>query len=276
MGEALYAQLGEDRPDIAHRTYAPVGSHRDLLAYLVRRLLENGANSSFVALAADDRGAGIAIAAASGRHHRQRRQCRASEHSAAGATSIGRSGKIRAASNSASARRWSSSLRRSPPHNTAATGSIARSTTEARPMPAIAAARRRLQGTGAERRPQTRAAALEKAADLLEQRARAFHRAAASARAARRSTTRSRKSARPWISAATMRRRGAKLFGDGEAMPGPTGESNVLVPARPWRLRRDLAVEFSAGDLPGPGHGGADGGQRGRCKAGRADAADCG
>jgi RHH-type proline utilization regulon transcriptional repressor/proline dehydrogenase/delta 1-pyrroline-5-carboxylate dehydrogenase len=54
MGDALYAQLGEDRPDIAHRTYAPVGSHRDLLAYLVRRLLENGANSSFVALAADE------------------------------------------------------------------------------------------------------------------------------------------------------------------------------------------------------------------------------
>src|ERR1700730_7379930 len=55
MGEALYAQLSADRPNIAHRTYAPVGSHRDLLAYLVRRLLENGANSSFVALAADDK-----------------------------------------------------------------------------------------------------------------------------------------------------------------------------------------------------------------------------
>src|SRR4051812_34712729 len=54
MGEALYAQLSEDRPDLAYRTYAPVGSHRDLLAYLVRRLLENGANSSFVALAADE------------------------------------------------------------------------------------------------------------------------------------------------------------------------------------------------------------------------------
>src|SRR6202522_1705835 len=53
MGEALYAQLSADRPKIAHRTYAPVGSHRDLLAYLVRRLLENGANSSFVALAGD-------------------------------------------------------------------------------------------------------------------------------------------------------------------------------------------------------------------------------
>src|SRR3979490_2014452 len=54
MGEALYAQLTEDRPALAYRTYAPVGSHRDLLAYLVRRLLENGANSSFVAVAADD------------------------------------------------------------------------------------------------------------------------------------------------------------------------------------------------------------------------------
>src|SRR5450432_4373055 len=54
MGDALYKQLGEDHPELAWRTYAPVGSHRDLLAYLVRRLLENGANSSFVAVAADD------------------------------------------------------------------------------------------------------------------------------------------------------------------------------------------------------------------------------
>jgi RHH-type transcriptional regulator, proline utilization regulon repressor / proline dehydrogenase / delta 1-pyrroline-5-carboxylate dehydrogenase len=53
MGEALYAQLSKDRPTLACRTYAPVGSHRDLLAYLVRRLLENGANTSFVASAAD-------------------------------------------------------------------------------------------------------------------------------------------------------------------------------------------------------------------------------
>jgi len=54
MGEALYEKLLADHPALACRTYAPVGSHRDLLAYLVRRLLENGANSSFVALAADD------------------------------------------------------------------------------------------------------------------------------------------------------------------------------------------------------------------------------
>lgn len=49
MGEALYDQvLRQDRLYIPVRIYAPVGSHSELLAYLVRRLLENGANSSFV------------------------------------------------------------------------------------------------------------------------------------------------------------------------------------------------------------------------------------
>jgi RHH-type proline utilization regulon transcriptional repressor/proline dehydrogenase/delta 1-pyrroline-5-carboxylate dehydrogenase len=53
MGEALYAALADTMPEAACRVYAPVGGHRDLLAYLVRRLLENGANSSFVSAAAD-------------------------------------------------------------------------------------------------------------------------------------------------------------------------------------------------------------------------------
>ena len=53
MGEALYEALLAEMPDIVCRVYAPVGRHADLLAYLVRRLLENGANSSFVSLAAD-------------------------------------------------------------------------------------------------------------------------------------------------------------------------------------------------------------------------------
>jgi RHH-type proline utilization regulon transcriptional repressor/proline dehydrogenase/delta 1-pyrroline-5-carboxylate dehydrogenase len=47
MSDALHAQLVKDR-GMRSRTYAPVGKHRDLLPYLVRRLLENGANSSFV------------------------------------------------------------------------------------------------------------------------------------------------------------------------------------------------------------------------------------
>ncbi|TCR92091.1 bifunctional proline dehydrogenase/L-glutamate gamma-semialdehyde dehydrogenase PutA [Rhizobium sp. BK376] len=53
MGEALYNHLLSGNDRIACRIYAPVGGYRDLLAYLVRRLLENGANSSFVAMAGD-------------------------------------------------------------------------------------------------------------------------------------------------------------------------------------------------------------------------------
>jgi RHH-type transcriptional regulator, proline utilization regulon repressor / proline dehydrogenase / delta 1-pyrroline-5-carboxylate dehydrogenase len=53
MGETLYDTLLAELPQAACRVYAPVGGHRDLLAYLVRRLLENGANSSFVSVAAD-------------------------------------------------------------------------------------------------------------------------------------------------------------------------------------------------------------------------------
>ncbi len=53
MGDALYKALQEGHDRVPVRVYAPVGDHRDLLAYLVRRLLENGANSSFVHQIAD-------------------------------------------------------------------------------------------------------------------------------------------------------------------------------------------------------------------------------
>jgi len=53
MGETLYEALLDDLPDLTCRVYAPVGGYSDLLAYLVRRLLENGANSSFVSVSAD-------------------------------------------------------------------------------------------------------------------------------------------------------------------------------------------------------------------------------
>jgi len=52
MGEGVYREVLKDG-SIPCRVYAPVGEHRDLLAYLVRRLLENGANSSFVHQLAD-------------------------------------------------------------------------------------------------------------------------------------------------------------------------------------------------------------------------------
>ena len=56
MGEALYDRVVDSRSHGARcRIYAPVGSHEDLLAYLVRRLLENGANSSFVNRIVDER-----------------------------------------------------------------------------------------------------------------------------------------------------------------------------------------------------------------------------
>ena len=59
MGEGLYEELAKLEQGIGEkptpvRIYAPVGSHKELLAYLVRRLLENGANSSFVNRIADD------------------------------------------------------------------------------------------------------------------------------------------------------------------------------------------------------------------------------
>jgi RHH-type proline utilization regulon transcriptional repressor/proline dehydrogenase/delta 1-pyrroline-5-carboxylate dehydrogenase len=53
MGEALYEKLLSGNEALACRVYAPVGAHADLLAYLVRRLLENGANSSFASASAD-------------------------------------------------------------------------------------------------------------------------------------------------------------------------------------------------------------------------------
>jgi RHH-type proline utilization regulon transcriptional repressor/proline dehydrogenase/delta 1-pyrroline-5-carboxylate dehydrogenase len=60
MGTDLYAEvIGPDKMDVPCRVYAPVGSHEDLLPYLVRRLLENGANSSFVNRIVD---AGVSIA----------------------------------------------------------------------------------------------------------------------------------------------------------------------------------------------------------------------
>jgi RHH-type transcriptional regulator, proline utilization regulon repressor / proline dehydrogenase / delta 1-pyrroline-5-carboxylate dehydrogenase len=53
MGQGVYREVSLRNPDVPVRVYAPVGRHRDLLAYLVRRLLENGANSSFVHQLAD-------------------------------------------------------------------------------------------------------------------------------------------------------------------------------------------------------------------------------
>ena len=56
MGQSLYdSVVGEGDYNIPCRIYAPVGSHEDLLGYLVRRLLENGANTSFVNRIVDEK-----------------------------------------------------------------------------------------------------------------------------------------------------------------------------------------------------------------------------
>ena len=62
MGEALHDIVHSDQGTRC-RIYAPVGAHRDLLAYLVRRLLENGANSSFVNQIVDESVPAVDVAA---------------------------------------------------------------------------------------------------------------------------------------------------------------------------------------------------------------------
>ncbi|MEH2563063.1 bifunctional proline dehydrogenase/L-glutamate gamma-semialdehyde dehydrogenase PutA [Bradyrhizobium sp. AZCC 2289] len=225
MGEALYAQLGKHRPDIAFRTYAPVGSHRDLLAYLVRRLLENGANSSFVALAADEtvpvaallrRPADVIGTAGNARHPNiplprdlfspQRENSRGIEFGERAAL-----GQLVSAVAAETA---------------PATASIVE-TTPAEADAAIAAARAGFKGWS--RTPaDTRAKILARAADLLEQRSPHF--IALLQREGGKTLDDALSEVRE---AADFCRyyaaQGKKLFGESEAMPGPTGESNVLV-----------------------------------------------
>jgi RHH-type transcriptional regulator, proline utilization regulon repressor / proline dehydrogenase / delta 1-pyrroline-5-carboxylate dehydrogenase len=241
MGEALYARLSEDRPRLAYRTYAPVGSHRDLLAYLVRRLLENGANSSFVALAADDeipiktllrRPADIIGNAAQAQHPKiplphdlfmpQRINSRGVEFGARAAlgqliTDIA-CAKIPAKRNAADA----------PPADAER---------------AVAAARAGFSAWSATPASE-RAAMLEEAADLLE--ARRAHFMALLQREGGKTLDDALSELRE---AADFCRyyaaEGRKLFGGGEAMPGPTGESNEL------RLRgRGVFVAISPWNFP--------------------------
>ena len=224
MGEALYAKLGEDRPDIAHRTYAPVGSHRDLLAYLVRRLLENGANSSFVALAADEavpvsqllrRPADIIGSAENAAHPKiplprdlygpKRKNSRGIEFG-----------------ERAALEQLASDIAVAP---TPAAGSIA-DATETEANAAIAAARggfKHWARTPAE----MRAAALEKAADLLERRAARF--IALMQREGGKTLDDAISEVREAVDFCRYyAAQGRELFGEGKAMPGPTGESNML------------------------------------------------
>jgi RHH-type proline utilization regulon transcriptional repressor/proline dehydrogenase/delta 1-pyrroline-5-carboxylate dehydrogenase len=251
MGEALYAQLSEEHPELAYRTYAPVGSHRDLLAYLVRRLLENGANSSFVAIAADDsvpvatllrRPADIIGSAENARHPNirlprdlyrpQRRNSRGIKFGERAALSellceIAAETAPVAAAPLINGEMRSGAGRQvvSPIDQTTIVGNVIDATPE-QASEAVTAARggfRDWSRTPAE----TRAEILENAADLLEQ--RRAHFIALLQREGGKTLDDALSEVRE---AADFCRyyaaEGRKLFGQGDTMPGPTGESNVL------------------------------------------------
>jgi RHH-type proline utilization regulon transcriptional repressor/proline dehydrogenase/delta 1-pyrroline-5-carboxylate dehydrogenase len=224
MGEALYAQLAEDFPQLAYRTYAPVGSHRDLLAYLVRRLLENGANSSFVALAADDavpvksllhRPADIIGSPAQARHPNialprdllkpQRANSRGIEFGERAALDL-----LLAA--------IAAETKRVP-------GSVA-DATPAQALQAVGDARAGFKSWAATPASR-RAAALDQAAELLESRAAHFiallqHEGGKTLDDALSELREAADFCRYYAA------EGRKLFGQELAMPGPTGESNAL------------------------------------------------
>jgi RHH-type transcriptional regulator, proline utilization regulon repressor / proline dehydrogenase / delta 1-pyrroline-5-carboxylate dehydrogenase len=255
MGEALYAQLIADHPALSCRTYAPVGSHRDLLAYLVRRLLENGANSSFVALAADDtvavakllrRPADIIGAAENARHpkiplpldlYRPKRQnsrglefgdhaalqallaaVRAETVPVAATTLI--DGKAGSKTGVGEARQLAS-----PIDPKMSIGSVIEATFEDANA-AIAAARTGFLSWS--RTPATtRASYLDRAADLLEQRAGRF--IALLQREGGKTLDDAVSEAREAVDFCRYYASlGRDLFGASETMPGPTGESNIL------------------------------------------------
>jgi len=241
MGEALYAKLADDRPGIACRTYAPVGSHRDLLAYLVRRLLENGANSSFVALATDEtvpvtallrRPADIIGDPDNARHRNiplphdlyrpQRVNSRGIEFGEGAALD-----------------RLVADVVAEPSH---AVGSM-NDATSAEANAAVSAARKGF--TSWSRTPaETRALALERAADLLEQ--RVAHFIARLQREGGKTLDDALSEVREAVDFCRYyAAEGRGQFGDGRAMPGPTGESNVL------RLRgRGVFVAISPWNFP--------------------------
>jgi RHH-type proline utilization regulon transcriptional repressor/proline dehydrogenase/delta 1-pyrroline-5-carboxylate dehydrogenase len=267
MGEALYAQLSRDRRALAHRTYAPVGSHRDLLAYLVRRLLENGANSSFVAVAADDtvpvatllrRPAGIIGAADNARHpnirlprdlYRPQRQNSDGIEFGERAALRGLLAAIAAETAAVAAAPLINGQTRagtarevvSPIDQTTIVGSVTEAT-PAHANEAVAAAREGFS-TWSRTPADIRAKILEQAADLLEQ--RRAHFIALLQREGGKTLDDAVSEVREAVDFCRYyAAQGRKLFDEGETMPGPTGESNrlqlrgrgVFVAISPWNF----------------------------------------
>jgi RHH-type proline utilization regulon transcriptional repressor/proline dehydrogenase/delta 1-pyrroline-5-carboxylate dehydrogenase len=268
MGDALYAQLDRDHPAIPYRTYAPVGSHRDLLAYLVRRLLEHGANSSFVAVAADDsvpvttllrRPVDIVGSPDHARHPKirtppdlylpRRANSRGVEFGERAALSdllaaVAEENAAIAAAPLIDGKVMTGTRRAvvSPIDMTSVIGQATDATAEIA-QHAVAAAVQGFQAwsqTAAE----TRAAILERTASLLEQ--RRAHFIALLQREGGKTLDDALSEVREAIDFCRYyAAEGRQLFGDGETMPGPTGESNTL------RLRgRGVFVAISPWNFP--------------------------
>ena len=303
MGEALYDEIvGPDKMDRPCRVYAPVGSHEDLLAYLVRRLLENGANTSFVNRIVDERAAdrrdrrrsGRAAGAAAGTSRIRASRCRA--------TCSGRSGAIRGASISpirerlpscatalgqALARRRGSAGAdrrrhradaapsragiRSRPTGAGGSASVAEADAGAVEQ-ALARAARAAAGMGRDSGGERAPRVLERAADLYERDTR---------RADGADHPRGRpddpggavRGARGGRFPALLRSARPRRFRRARTAARPDRRTQRAGAARPRRLRLHLAVEFPAGDLHRPGRRGARRRQRGDRQARRADAA---
>ncbi|HEX7789713.1 MAG TPA: bifunctional proline dehydrogenase/L-glutamate gamma-semialdehyde dehydrogenase PutA [Afipia sp.] len=241
MGDALYAQLRADRPALACRIYAPVGTHRDLLAYLVRRLLENSANSSFVALAADasvsvaellQRPEHIVGSADKARHpHLPLPRALYLPRINSSGVEFGDRTALRDLMQSVAAQ--AASLSKDGIRETAPTE-----------VPGIVAAAQAGFNAWNATPAATRAAMLERAADLLQQRM---------PRLIALLQSESGKTIDDAVSEVReavdfcryYAMQGRTLFGDGVSLPGPTGESNVL------RLRgRGVMAAISPWNFP--------------------------
>src|SRR5918993_2527387 len=269
MGEVLYGRLIEDHPGAACRTYAPVGGHRDLLAYLVRRLLENGANSSFVSVAADPsvpvaellkRPADIIVSPARARHPKLplprdlygpgRPNSRGVEFGHRGSVAAleaeiraGAAGPFRAEPR-VDGRLGSGATRAlvSPIDGRTVVGHVVEASIDTADR-AMASARAGFRAW-ADTPVAARAAALETAADLMEaRRGPLLHLLQAEAGKTIDDAVSELREAVDFCRYYAVQARG--LFGAGETLPGPTGESNVL------RLRgRGVFVAISPWNFP--------------------------
>ena len=300
MGEALYDEIvGRDKLDRPCRIYAPVGSHEDLLAYLVRRLLENGANTSFVNRIVDEREPIDEIVADPVARlarlpdkphpriplprdlfqperrqlagHRPRRPAQPGRAARAGSrrrrAGRGRAGPIVGGIELTGD---GGAGVRSRPTAVAGSGTVV----ECGAGCGRAGARaRRGGGAGWDARPaETRAAVLERAADLYER-----HRGRADGadhpRGRADDPDGAVGGARGRRFPALLRGPRARRFRRARSAARPDRRAQRARAARARRLRLHLAVEFSAGDLHRPGRGCAGRRQRGDRQAGRADAA---